>query len=96
MLGRPEVLGADVLMLECTFFDDRVSPAQAREMGHVHLEDVVEHAAAFRCKELVLYHVSPRQSLAAASGLVRQTRPAELAARTRVWVGDATATDGPT
>lgn len=93
VLGRPEVLGADVLMLECTFLDERVSPAQAREMGHVHLEDVAEHAAVFECEELVLYHVSPRHSFAAARRLVQQTLPAELAARTRVWVGDAAATD---
>lgn len=93
VLGRPEVLGADVLMLECTFLDERVSPAQAREMGHVHLEDVAEHAEVFRCEELVLYHVSPRHSLAASRRLVQRTLPAELAARTRVWVGDATATD---
>lgn len=94
VLGRPDVLGADVLMLECTFLDDRVSPAQAREMGHVHLEDVAEHAAAFGCEELVLYHVSPRHSFHAARRLVREALPADLAARTRVWVGDASTMDG--
>lgn len=93
VLDKPEVLGAEVLMLECTFLDERVTADRAREMGHVHIDDVAAHAELFTCDELVLYHVSPRHSLGAARRLVRAALPDDLAARTRVWVGDASTMD---
>lgn len=87
VLGRDDVLSARTLALEATFLDDRVSVAQAREMGHVHLAEIARHADAFRCERLLLYHVSPRHGEAQARRLVDDVLPADLAARTEVWVG---------
>jgi ribonuclease Z len=51
---------ARVLVLECTFLDERVSAASAREMGHVHLDDVIECADLFRNEAILLTHLSAR------------------------------------
>jgi ribonuclease Z len=51
---------ARVLVLECTFLDERVSPASAREMGHVHLDDVIARADLFANEAILLTHLSAR------------------------------------
>ncbi len=51
---------ARVLVLECTFVGDRVSPASARARGHVHLDDIAERADLFQNEVLLLHHFSSR------------------------------------
>jgi len=55
----PELFGARVLLLECSFLfpEDR---DRAREYGHIHLDDVIEHAARFQNEAVVLTHFSQR------------------------------------
>ncbi|MCA9001067.1 MAG: hypothetical protein KDB61_04025 [Planctomycetes bacterium] len=76
------VMGAKRLVMEATFLDDRVSPERAREMGHIHLDEICEHAHRFRCESLVLTHLSMRYSLKQATEIVKRALPPELAART--------------
>jgi ribonuclease Z len=57
---QPLVREARVLVLECTFLDERVSRASARSMGHVHLDDVIERADLFQNEAIVLSHLSAR------------------------------------
>ena len=40
----PELLDARVLIMECTFLDDRKPVAHARAGCHVHLDEVIERA----------------------------------------------------
>lgn len=89
VLEHPQVLAAPRLIMEATFLDDQIDQAGSKRRGHVHLEDVVNHASAFHCQDLVLNHVSPRYGRDDAAALVRAALPAELMERTRVWVGDA-------
>jgi len=58
----PEVLGAEVLLLECSFFapEDR---DRARDYGHMHLHDLFEVADRLGCRHLVLLHASRRHRL---------------------------------
>ncbi len=57
----PEIGESEVLVIECTFLD----PAhrdKAREFGHLHFEDLVEHRDLFDNRHLVLCHLSRRHS----------------------------------
>lgn len=59
---NPEVLGAEVLLLECSFF----APAdrdRARDYGHMHLHDLLEVADRLGCRHLILLHASRRHRL---------------------------------
>ena len=57
---EPLVRTAKLLILEVTFLDDRVSVEQAREMGHIHLDEVIERAHLFENRELLFTHFSAR------------------------------------
>ncbi|HEY4241081.1 MAG TPA: MBL fold metallo-hydrolase [Kofleriaceae bacterium] len=54
----PELLRARVLLLECTFLDDRKSRDAARAGCHIHLDELVERADAFENEHVVLMHIS--------------------------------------
>jgi ribonuclease Z len=89
VLAQPEVLGAERLVLECTFMDDAIDIEGARSRGHVHLYEVAEAAEAglFTGKALLLNHVSPRHSKAEALNQMKRHLPPDLMARTQLMVG---------
>lgn len=61
VVEREEVVRkARVLVLECTFLDDRVDLARVRESGHVHLDQIVERAELFENEHVILTHFSTR------------------------------------
>jgi ribonuclease Z len=57
--AAPELYGARVLLLECSFVapDDK---DRAREYAHIHLDDIAERATLFRNEAIVLTHFSLR------------------------------------
>jgi ribonuclease BN (tRNA processing enzyme) len=59
---RPDLLAAEVLLLECSFFSpsDR---ARAERYGHLHLDDLVSLSDRLTCRHLVLLHGSRRERL---------------------------------
>lgn len=82
VVEREEVVRtARLLVLECTFVDERVSVAQARETGHVHLREIAEHAELFQNEAVLLTHFSPRYSKAEITAAVERTLPDELKRR---------------
>lgn len=57
------ITSARILILECTFLDDSVSPKDAEETGHVHIDHLVDAAKdnAFKdCEVVLLTHFSGR------------------------------------
>ncbi len=61
LVEREEVVRkAQVLILECTFIDDRVSVEMARKSGHVHLYEWAERAELFENEKILLTHFSAR------------------------------------
>ena len=60
VIGHKDVLNADVLLIECTFLDDQISPKKARKRGHIHIEDIIKHKDKFNNKHIVLLHFSDR------------------------------------
>lgn len=62
VLEQPDVRRARRLVIECTFLDDRVSVAKARDKGHIHLAELAARADALQNEALLLTHASPRYS----------------------------------
>ena len=58
----PEVLAAEVLLVECSFFRPADRDRAAR-FGHMHVEDLLAVAGQLTCRHLVLLHASRRQRL---------------------------------
>ena len=55
---NPELYKARVLVMECTFLDERKSLEAARAGCHIHLDEVIERADRFENEHVVLMHVS--------------------------------------
>ena len=85
---RPEILekeellrSARVLVIECTFLDERVSAREAHQKGHVHLDHLIERAHLLTNERIVLTHFSARYTSAEIVRLLDQRLPAELRSR---------------
>ena len=72
---------ADLLIMEVTFVDDRVSVESARANGHIHIDDVVAHADAFENKAILFTHLSARYRQAEALAAIDARLPAHLRER---------------
>ncbi len=82
LLANKQALTAKRLVMEATFLDERVSVEKARSVGHIHLDEICEHAQAFQCEYLVLTHFSLRYNRRQAWDIIRQVLPADLLERT--------------
>ena len=54
----PSLLDTRVLILECSFLDERKSIESTHAGGHVHLDEIIERAELFRNEAVVLMHFS--------------------------------------
>ncbi len=91
VLADPEVSGCARLVLECTFFDDRIGVEEARHRGHVHFDEVVEAAerGVFdQGRALLLNHVSPRHSREQVLKVMEERLPEKVLAKTQLMVGE--------
>lgn len=61
LLQEPDFLNSEVLVTECTFVDDDVPVKEARNRGHIHIDELVKHQDKIK-GILVLCHFSPRYS----------------------------------
>ena len=82
LLRNEAALTAKRLVMEVTFLDDRVPVQKSRDVGHIHLEELVQHAEAFRCEHLVLTHFSLRYHRKQAWQMISEALPADLLERT--------------
>ncbi|DBA82948.1 hypothetical protein WJX77_000874 [Trebouxia sp. C0004] len=60
--ANEEVFRARLLIMECTFLDDEMSVEDAKERGHMHIDDIVQHADKFQNEAILLIHFSSRYS----------------------------------
>lgn len=77
---------ARLLLLECTFLDDRVSVDKARGQGHVHLDELVERAELFANEHIWLTHFSARYSAGQVRSILEERLPSGLAGRVEPWL----------
>jgi ribonuclease Z len=82
VVEREEVVRrARLLVMECTFLDDRVSVEQARSTGHVHLDEIAERAHLFENEAILFTHFSQRYTAREIVSLLDAKLPAELRSR---------------
>lgn len=72
---------ADLLIMEVTFMDDRVSVQSARDNGHIHIDEVVERAELFENKAILFTHLSARYRQSEALAAIDAKLPAGLRER---------------
>lgn len=77
----PELLRARVLIMECTFLDDRKSLEAARAGCHIHLDEVIERAEAFENEHVVLMHCSQLYRTDEVAGILDRRVPPALRRR---------------
>lgn len=77
----PELLQSRVLIVECTFLDERKSLADARAGCHIHLDELVERADRFANEHIVLMHVSQLYRPGEVAALLDARVPPELRRR---------------
>jgi ribonuclease Z len=56
--SMPSLLDTRVLILECSFLDERKSIESTHAGGHIHLDELLERADDFRNEAIVLMHFS--------------------------------------
>jgi ribonuclease Z len=83
--SNPSMLHSRVLILECTFYDERKSLADSRAGCHIHLDELLAVADRFQNQHLVLMHVSQIYSAREAREILRRRCPAELLARIQLF-----------
>ena len=78
---NPSMLESKVLIMECTFYDERKSLADSRAGCHIHLDELLEVAALFRNQHIVLMHTSQIYSPREAREILARRCPPELQER---------------
>jgi ribonuclease Z len=76
--SAPEILRARVLVLECTFLDQRKSLELAHAGCHIHLDEILEAADRFDNEHLVLMHFSQIYRPDEVHAILRRRCPARL------------------
>lgn len=90
----PSILKSRVLIMECTFLDERKSLAASRQGCHIHLDELLERADAFENEALVLMHFSQIYEPQEVRDILQDRCPKELfrrivvfAPNSRTWPG---------
>lgn len=58
----PQILGAQIIIAECTFFEPE-HKERAKTGMHMHIDDIAEWLRVARCEAMVLTHISRRTNL---------------------------------
>ena len=83
VLQHIEARQTRVLFLECTYIDEARTIEQTRQWGHTHLDEIVNHAEAFReVQQLYLIHFSPRYKADNIRKTLKEKLPGWLYAKT--------------
>jgi ribonuclease Z len=85
---EPSVLESRVLILECTFLDERKPLAEARAGCHIHLDELIERAHLFRNEALVLMHFSQLYRPGDVREILARRLPQELRGRVIAFAPD--------
>ena len=83
--GGRDALRAKALITEMTFFRADHRRAKIHKFGHMHLDDVVEHADDFENEAVLFVHASTRTADRPFRNAVKKRLPADLWDRTTIW-----------
>jgi ribonuclease Z len=73
-LERDEFVNAEVLITECTYFDDDCRD-KAKDRGHLHVDDLYDLLDIWQSNNIVITHISRRTSVDSAFEQIITTRP---------------------
>jgi ribonuclease Z len=79
----PELASVATLILETSFLDARVSVDDAREMGHIHLDEVLQRDELFAQQDIVFSHFSARYAPEEVRQILESRLPETLRERVR-------------
>lgn len=82
--ATPELQRTECLVIEASFLDERVSVADARAMGHIHLDELIARRELLPRRDVVLSHFSARYSPDEIVSLLLQKLPDDVAEVVRV------------
>jgi ribonuclease Z len=82
---NPSLFDTRVLVIECTYVDERRTVENAREYCHLHLDELLARAERFRNEQLVLMHFSQLYSPAEVREVVLRRLPPSLLGRVQVF-----------
>lgn len=77
-LAEERLRRCQVLVHECTAWDQQRDVASTRSYGHTHVDEWIEHVEKFEGEALVLVHRSARHSRAFAERVVAEQFPASV------------------
>ena len=83
-----ELRRVETLIVETTFLDGRVSVADARLMGHIHLDEILERQELLPPKDIVFTHFSARHAAGEVEAILAERLPKSWASRVRIVGGD--------
>jgi ribonuclease Z len=90
----PDLYKARVLIVECTFLDERKSLEAARAGCHIHLDEIIERADAFENEHVVLMHFSQIYRPDEIGALLDRRVPPKLRAKMIPFVPDSSSWPG--
>lgn len=76
---------SQVLVMECTYWDDKRGVSRAREWGHLHLDELIPWLDRIESRKILLIHTSVRYSPTDLARLLNEKIPAEHRDRVEVF-----------
>lgn len=83
--AHPDVLKAQVLMTEMTFFRPEHRKEKIHKFGHMHLDDILDRTEQFENELIILSHLSTRTHEVQARKAIEQRVPKGLRERIMLW-----------
>jgi ribonuclease Z len=84
---HPWITESKYLLIETTYIDDRKPREQAREWGHIHLDEVIEILPRIKAEKIVLMHISSRYGDHEAQKIIAAKVPPEYRERVIFFEG---------
>jgi ribonuclease Z len=89
---HPDVINAEILLTECTFFD--AAHKQRAKVGkHLHVDHLVEILPTLKNQHIIITHVSRRTSIRRARGVLRKRVAEDVMSRIHFLMDFENATD---
>lgn len=80
-LDTPDVRNSKVLFMEVTYWDAKKPVSNAREWGHIHLDEVIPRLESLKCEKIVFIHASARYSTPYLKEILEARIPEHLKSR---------------
>jgi len=78
---EPWIVNSRYLFIETTYIDDRKTVEQARDWGHIHLDEVIQVLPKINSEKIILMHISSRYSDHEAQAIIEKRIPVEYKER---------------